>query len=866
MGNAVDKENITKRLEEFAAAGIGGVEITPIYGVKGYEDRFLDHLSPEWMEMLIHTLDEADRLGLGVDMILGTGWPFGGPQVEKKYAAGKIHIQTYSAKANKPFRKKIMVDNSDQKKKAELQYIFAFDNEGEKIDLQSMVKENHLVWTPDKDYEIYAIFNGKTGQMVKRAAPGGEGFVLDHFSAEALNDYLEPYDKALVPAKNKLRAVFNDSYEVYDADYSPHFFQEFQERRGYDFTDHLPLLQKENINEDGLLILGDYRATLADLVLESMSENWAKWARNNSFRTKYQAHGCPGNLLDIYASADIPECESFYATIFNIPGLRWEESDARKAYPNLIMLKFASSAANISGKNLTSSETFTWLREHFKTALSQCKPELEQIFLSGVNHVFFHGSTYSPDEAGWPGWKFYASVNFFPTYTIWKDAPYMFEYIQRCQSLLQSGVSDNEILVYWPFYDVIEADLNGQLLLQLGINNKDEWLVPTSFHKLADDLMDLGYSVDFVSDKYLEKTVIEDGEIQTPGRKYRALVIPECKFMPAETLESLIRLTGSGGKVLFEGLPETVPGYYMHDERTKELQDMIGTIRDELTITTDIPAKLLEMGISGEKLVDAGLRFVRRDMQDGKIYYLVNHSPNEIDQFVNIGVKARSVIIMDPLSGKTGEAEINRGRSDTEVYVQLKPGQTIFLRSFDQNIRAKNWDYVEKAGEPFEISGTWDIEFLTGGPDIPEKSRISELRSWTELNKKAEAFSGTARYTVHFENPDPEVSNWELDLGDVRESARISLNGENIACLWSVPFKMNIGPLKEGENILEIEVTNLSANRLRDLELSGIEWKTFYEINMVNRNYEPFDAKGWEPMPSGLTGKVSIAPLEEKSF
>ena len=95
----MDKENITRRLEEFAQAGMGGVEITPIYGVKGYEKQFIQHLSPQWMEMLIHTLDEADRLGLGVDMVQGTGWPFGGPQVEPEFAAGKLYIQTYSLKA-----------------------------------------------------------------------------------------------------------------------------------------------------------------------------------------------------------------------------------------------------------------------------------------------------------------------------------------------------------------------------------------------------------------------------------------------------------------------------------------------------------------------------------------------------------------------------------------------------------------------------------------------------------------------------------------------------------------------------------------------------------------------------------------------
>ena len=224
-------------------------------------------------------------------------------------------------------------------------------------------------------------------------------------------------------ARDKLRAVFNDSYEVYQANYTPEFLDEFQQRRGYDLTDHLPALYARAESEDLTRIISDYRLTLSDLLLENFSTNWTTWANEYSFKSKFQAHGSPGNLIDLYAAADIPETESFYATKFDIPGFRWEESDANIADPDHIMFKFASSAAHIAGRPLTSSETFTWLREHFKTALSQCKPEVEQLFLAGVNHTFFHGSTYSPDEADWPGWKSYASVNFAPNYTIWEDAP-----------------------------------------------------------------------------------------------------------------------------------------------------------------------------------------------------------------------------------------------------------------------------------------------------------------------------------------------------------------------------------------------------------------------------------------------------------
>ncbi|MBD3276135.1 MAG: glycoside hydrolase, partial [Candidatus Marinimicrobia bacterium] len=81
LGNAVESEVITELLGQYADAGIGGVEITPIYGVKGYESKFIEYLSPEWMSMFRHTLESAADLGMGVDLTHGTGWPFGGPHI-----------------------------------------------------------------------------------------------------------------------------------------------------------------------------------------------------------------------------------------------------------------------------------------------------------------------------------------------------------------------------------------------------------------------------------------------------------------------------------------------------------------------------------------------------------------------------------------------------------------------------------------------------------------------------------------------------------------------------------------------------------------------------------------------------------------
>ena len=172
-GNAVDKENITRHLEEFAEAGIGGVEIAPIYGTKGYEDHFLRYLSEDWMEILVHTLNEAERLGLGVDMILGTGWPYGGPQVEPKYAAGKLYIQSFELNKGERIIQKISVGEDEQPDLAKVQNIFAFYEGGEKTDLTGQLTGDQIDWTADQDCMLYAIISGKPASGLKELPPGG---------------------------------------------------------------------------------------------------------------------------------------------------------------------------------------------------------------------------------------------------------------------------------------------------------------------------------------------------------------------------------------------------------------------------------------------------------------------------------------------------------------------------------------------------------------------------------------------------------------------------------------------------------------------------------------------------------------------
>ena len=93
LGSAVDKENLEWNLSEYARVGIGAVEITPLYGVKGDDQNNIPFLSPKWMQALKTVEDIAKPLGIEVDMNCGTGWPFGGPHISLDQAACKAIVK-----------------------------------------------------------------------------------------------------------------------------------------------------------------------------------------------------------------------------------------------------------------------------------------------------------------------------------------------------------------------------------------------------------------------------------------------------------------------------------------------------------------------------------------------------------------------------------------------------------------------------------------------------------------------------------------------------------------------------------------------------------------------------------------------------
>jgi hypothetical protein len=842
MGSAVDTNNIARSLARFHEAGLGGVHIIPIYGARGWETNYIPYLSPRWMEMLAFTVSEAGRLDMGVDMTTGTGWCFGGPNVTDQEANASPVVKVLEIQSGEAISQKF-----DSTK---LQALMAFSETDEsKIDLLPKLDADGSVrWTADGGtWRVFAVSQKPSGEKVKRAAPGGEGWMLNPFYAPAVSNYMRWFEEAFQSYTGaKPRAIYQDSYE-YRSSWAPDLFAQFERRRGYRLQDELPALFGEAANPERARVKCDYRETLSDMMIEDAMPVWVRWAHDHGFVVRYQAHGAPGNLLDLYALADMPETEMFHL-------------DRDK-----LVCKFASSAGHVTGRARICSETGTWLAEHFTETLADMKFLQDDLFLSGINHIFYHGCCYSPDEAGWPGWHFYASFEMNPANSIWRDTPGLNAYAARCQSLLQSGRPDNDILLYWPIHDYWN-DPKGQVK-DFTVQAR-AWLGDQPIGRTAHWLWDHGWQFDYVSDRQLAGATVEDGKIKVPVGSYKAIVIPACELMPVATLSNLVRLAGAGAKVIFDKqLPSDVPGLGNLPQRRSQLRDLMAQARNAPGCHVgDLEKELASANIARETLLDhPGLMCVRRADDQGRIYFVANRGDERFDGWLELAAPAETVIILDPMTGLSGVADSAVRRSGgSRVYAQLAPGQSLFFRTLAaRKIGAPAWKYWQAAGEAVPLTGTWQVKFLEGGPELPAAFATNHLASWTQTgDTNAQRFAGAALYTLHFDAPPVRAENWRLDLGKVCQSARVRLNGRDCGTLFTPAFRAVVSGLKAKDNVLEVEVCNVSANRIRDLDRRGVKWKNFHDINFVNVDYKPFDASDWPLTDSGLLGPVTLTPVK----
>lgn len=898
-GSAVNKTDLTYNLEQYAKAGLGGVEVTPIYGVHGYEKAFIDFLSPQWMEVFKHTLTESKRLGLGVDLANATGWPFGGPWVKDEDASKTVYYKTYTLNGGESlneavqYKQEALVRTANNKPAGidsikapvsanknlqalaldqivypgllPLQTLMAFSDDGKKIDLtKSVDASGKLSWiAPSGKWTLYALFVGLHGKMVERAAPGGEGYAIDHFSAGAAKNYFQKFDDAFKGQNlSGLRAFFNDSYEVDDArgqaNWTPAFFDEFKKRRGYDLREQLPALFGKDEKEKNARVLYDYRATTDELLLQNFTEEWKKWGATKGAMVRNQSHGSPANTLDLYNAVDIPETEG----------------------TDILRFKFATSVANVSGKPLASSESATWLNEHFLSSWGDVKKAIDLYFLGGVNHIFYHGSEYSPKDAPWPGWLFYAAVHFQPTNPQWKDFGTLNNYITRVQSFLQKSKPDNDVLLYYPIIDRY-SQTGGELLQHF--DGMERNFTGTDFEGASEWMMEKGVGFDFFSDRQLQKFNTNGYVVLTGQNKYAAILLPANKLVADASFQKMVSLAKAGATILvYKNMPQDVPGWNGLEERRKIFQSLLSQLsfvedgklkkaiigKGAFIVSDDLDALMNAAKVRRETGAEGGLSILRKRNDEGRFYFINNRSAKAVNEWVALHVTTSSVALFEPMFGKTGMAQWRKAANGIEVLIQLQPSESVIVQTYYTAKAGAKYPYTKTTGEAQPIGEKWTLEFLSGGPTLPAKTTVNSLGSWTDLaGDDVKDFSGTAKYSTTFAKPSGSAKQWLLNLGTVHETAEVFLNGKKVATLIGPSFQTVISATDlKATNTLEIVVANLMANRISYMDKNNLPWKIFYNTNMPARRRENakngiFDASGWKPLPSGLLGPVTVTPV-----
>jgi hypothetical protein len=901
-GSIGTNADLTAAMEKYKAAGLGGIEVTCIYGVKGQEDKFHNYLSPEWMSLFTHILKEGKRLDMGIDLANASGWPFGGSWVDPSDACRNINLKTWTLKSGEKLQDKVefiqqqllrpvgqkpditkLIDpigkNKDLQlyaldqirfeKPIPLKCLMAYSSDGSSFDLtEKVTSAGMLDWTaPDGDWTLYGLFEGWHGKMAERAGPGGEGDVIDHFSGKAIDDFLSHFDEIFRKYDvTSLRGYFNDSYEVDDAsgqaNWTDEMLDEFKSRRGYDLRSYLPALFQKDTPEKNASVLSDYRQTISDLILDKFTKHWTAWANKQGKTTRNQSHGSPGNILDLYAASDIPETEG----------------------AELTKLKFASSASNVTGKKYTSCESATWLNEHFISTLSDVKKAADIFFLGGMNHLFFHGTCFTPKDEPWPGFLFYAAVEFTPANSFWNDFPALNSYISRVQSFMQQGKADNDVLLYFPVFDRYADQGRGMLEHFDAVSPA---FMGTPFRTGADQMIGKGYSFDYISDLQLSKTEFSDGLLRTEGNKYKTLILPGCKYIPIETFEKIVSLAERGAQIIFYGnMPENIAGFASLEKKTEDLTRLKSDLnfkavtgkglkvaekgRGKIIYGPDLSALLEFAGIRRESMTDSNIAFMRRKTEDQTIYFIKNQSSESFEGWLPLNVKSATSAIFNPMTSNYGIAKTKPAEDGTTmIYLKMLPGESFIVQTFNYKVLGNPYLFYEQASTPALITGEWRLKFIEGGPLLPAERKLTNLVSWTETGgDEVKNFSGTASYSISFRKPYGKADAYLLDLGKVSSSARVILNGKEIAVLIGPKFEVTIDrKMLKAENSLEVKVSNLMANRIAYMDRNKIEWKKFYNVNFSARLRENnkngiFDASDWKPMESGLIGPVSITPVE----
>ncbi len=584
-GDRVNPEELIRELHVMKEAGIGGVEISPIAfpsGADTLDCPALTWLSDEWIACLQTVFDETQQLGMGCDLLVGSGWPFGSESlkpeerasvliaVAKPLSGGRRHtLQAGDLFAEgKPA---VTIDNPDMS--AEIVSLLLVPDPisdlSQAIDVRDRLHDGVLsLNVPRGKYQLHALIRYDSFASVINGAPGAAGSQIDYMNAEAIRAYLDRMADGIEaktgPLSEHLRAFFVDNMELEGCNWTSDFAEEFRRRRSYDIMPWFPFIifKMGRLGDVSTYSFGgakspefqeqvdraryDFEITRMELNYERYTHTFLAWCREKGVLSRAQAYGRGFWPLDSSLDYDIPEGESWTTNwLRHRIGEEMGDEDYRRGRAYTMVNKYVSSAAHIAGKRTVSAEEMTNTYLVFRMPLEFLKVGSDMAAFSGITHSVWHGFNYSPLEAPFPGWVQYGTFHN-ERNTWWPYVRQLNDYRARMSAVLQNVDLVAPIAI---------LPANGDLWSELGAQNEPfparlntQWtsILWEAIHKN-------GGGADYVSEGVLRDASVLDGRLVCRTQAYEVLFLAGLKGIDEATLDKVDAFVRGGGRVFCIG-------------------------------------------------------------------------------------------------------------------------------------------------------------------------------------------------------------------------------------------------------------------------------------------------------------------------
>jgi hypothetical protein len=700
------------------------------------------------------------------------------------------------------------------------------------IDLTELLQYNgSLTWdVPPGQWTVMRFGSRNNGNATRPAPFPGLGLEVDKLDTTALNRHLSNFTEKLFKrsgftkanARGGLQMLHIDSWEMGSQNWTERFRDEFMRRRVYDPLPYYPvyagvMVQNREASER---FLWDMRRTVQDLVVENHVSHVRRYAQRYGMGVSIEPYDMtPTSDLELAAVADVPMCEFW---------------SVGRGYNTSFSTGEGASIAHLKGQSLVPAESYTSNWDAWQQHPASMKNQGEWAWASGINRFVYHTFAHQalPDSLR-PGMTMGPyGIHWDRNQTWWYLSRAYHDYVASSQFMLQQGRTVADILYLTPE------------------GAPHVFRAPDSSFEYDDPMLPdrKGYNFDACPPSMLYQATAKDGCVVFPsGASYRLLVLPCLETMTPDLLQKISELVGDGAIAV--GLPPkkspSLSYYPKCDEEVQEIAKKLwgdnDNVPEKLTAREygkgkmfwgkelqtnieglypkyDLTAKILSDSISPDFVSAAGnVRYMHRTTKNIDIYFVSNRTDKTFKSECSFRVEGKQPELWHPVTGEIKALPEYRVTGKTiTVPLQFEGHEGYFVVFVDKARKPKSATNFEEIKPLVSLDKPWTVSFdpKWGGP---ESVVFDVLQDWsTHENPGIKYYSGTAFYGCSFDKPaDVDGYRLYLDLGNVKNMARVRLNGKDLGVLWASPWRVDISDVvKPKDNKLEIEVVNLWANRL----------------------------------------------------